>query len=251
MLAEFVKEITGLAQTQILEHAAGLQGEPRETFVITKDGKYREVRPEPEYPDPLELYSLAALVTMIKHDAQSATPPPYFVEVKDSSEVTCHTTPEKALYGKRGLLYRVIAKDVPGWETDTSLEYTEALIAIRTRFEHTADTDYLLKLLSDITNGAKVSYTDNGIASTIVTSKGIAMQEGQMIRPIVTLRPYRTFQEVMQPASEFHIRITERGIRFIAADGNMWKLAARRVVAEFLNAELEEMIADGKVFITI
>ena len=50
------------------------------------------------------------------------------------------------------------------------------MIALRTRFEHTTDTDYALKLLSEITTGAKVTFNDNGIATTVVTQKGIALQ---------------------------------------------------------------------------
>ena len=46
-----------------------------------------------------------------------------------------------------------------------------------------------------------------------------------------------------QPASQFLIRINERGILFTEADGGMWKLKARETVKsyfeEYLNAEIE------------
>ena len=42
-----------------------------------------------------------------------------------------------------------------------------------------------------------------------------------------------------QPASEFLIRITDRGIKFIEADGGMWRLAARKIIKAGLeNARL-------------
>ena len=61
---------------------------------------------------------------------------------------------------------------------------------------------------------------DNGIATTITTQKGVALQTNEQIRPLVKLRPYRTFQEVEQPESIFLIRVSDRGISFIEADGS-------------------------------
>lgn len=106
------------------------------------------------------------------------------------------------------------------------MPFEEALIALRTRFQPTADTEYALKLLSDITTGSKVTYNDNGVATSVVTKKGIDLQSNASIRPIIKLRPYRTFQEVEQPESQFLIRINERNISFIEA--RRWHVEAFR-----------------------
>ena len=60
-------------------------------------------------------------------------------------------------------------------------------------FRITQDAEYALKLLSDITTGSKVTYNDNGIATSVVTKTVVALQTNESIRPIVSLRPYRTF----------------------------------------------------------
>lgn len=125
------------------------------------------------------------------------------------------------------------------------------MIALRTRFEHTTDTDYALKLLSEITTGAKVTFNDNGIATTVVTQKGIALQGNESIRPIITLKPFRTFQEVEQPSSEFLIRITDRGIKFIEADGGMWRLAARKIIKAWLENALAVEVENGSVVVAL
>lgn len=70
-------------------------------------------------------------------------------------------------------------------------------------------------------------------------------------RPIINLRPYRTFQELEQPASDFLIRLDERYIRFIEADGGMWKLEARKAIKEYLEKELAELIADRVVVVAL
>lgn len=132
-----------------------------------------------------------------------------------------------------------------------TLPFEEAMIALRTRFQATADTEYALKLLSDITTGSKVTYNDNGVATSVVTKRGIDLQSNAVIRPIISLRPYRTFQEVEQPASQFLIRINERGISFVEADGGMWKLDARKTVKAYLENALDAEIAEDKVTVVL
>ena len=94
-------------------------------------------------------------------------------------------------------------------------------------------------------------YNDNGIATTVTTQKGVALQSNEQIRPIITLKPYRTFQEVEQPESIFLIRVNERGITFTEADGGMWKLKARQTVKAFLEEQLAEEVAGNGVYIAL
>lgn len=85
----------------------------------------------------------------------------------------------------------------------------------------------------------------------MVTKKGIDLQANEAIKPIIGLRPYRTFQEVEQPESVFLIRINERGISFIEADGGMWKLKARETIKAFLEDKLAAEINAGTVVVAL
>ena len=125
------------------------------------------------------------------------------------------------------------------------------MIALRTRFQPATDTEYALRLLSNITTGGKVTYNDNGVATSIITKRGVDLQGNEAIKPIIRLRPYRTFQEVAQPESQFLIRINERGITFIEADGGMWKLEARNTVKKYLEDNLKEEVEAGVVVIAL
>ena len=245
MIKEAIEEIVRLAAPSTLD----VEGK---MFLVDKNSSnIFEIHPEPEFPQCLSIYSLEALVKMIDTEAMNIFDKPLYVNVESFNIVNCYTQPLNKLRNQRGEVYQVRACDVPGWEENVQLPFEEALIAIRTRFQQTPDSEYLLRLLSDITNGAKVTYADNGIASSVVTQKGVALQDNSVIRPIVKLKPYRTFQEVDQPESEFHIRVSERGIRFIEADGGMWKLHARRTVAAFLRVELQKYVNEDSVVVTI
>ena len=222
-----------------------------DTFVIGKNGDVIHVHPDLDYAVEIQLYSLDALIQMIKTEAALKYNPPLYIEAFLYDKVKCFLQPDKDLRFYRQYLYTVMAQDIPGWKSEENLGFEQALIAVRTRFQQTKDTEYLLKLLSDITCGAKVTYADNGIATTVTAQKGIALQGMETIRPIITLKPYRTFQEVDQPASEFHIRISERGIRFIESDGGMWKLTARQTIVDYIKEKLATEVEDGHVIVML
>lgn len=219
-------------------------------YFTDRDGLVNEIKPDLEMRESINLTSLDALIKIVKTEAVKDYSLLY-VTVSTHNAVKCFTNPSENLRWNREYLYTASATDVPGWNDKVTMNFEEALIALRTRFQPATDTEYALRLLSNITTGGKVTYNDNGVATSIITKKGIDLQSNESIKPIIRLRPYRTFQEVEQPESEFLIRISERGITFIEADGGMWKLHARSIVKAFLEAELEEEVESGKVVITL
>lgn len=221
-----------------------------ETFIADSNGGCKQVRRELDKVKAINLSSLDALVAFVKTEA-CLDHKKIYLTVPDHKSVNCFTHPYGDLRNERVYLYTAEATDVPGWGEKVTLPFEEAMIALRTRFQATADTDYALKLLSDITTGSKVTYNDNGVATSVVTKRGIDLQSNAAIRPIISLRPYRTFQEVEQPASQFLIRINERGISFVEADGGMWKLDARKTVKAYLENALETEIGEGKVTVVL
>ena len=244
MLKEAIEKIQELVQPVIHEQDG-------ETFCIRKD-VIEQIFPEKAAPDMLELYSLDALVKMVKTEAVKTYELPIYVSVPSHLRAKCYGQPlGYAEHFERPIIYSAHATDTPGWEENVQLSFEEMQIALRTRFQETSDTNYALKLLSDITTGAKITFNDNGIATSVVTQKGISLQSNEAIRPIVKLKPYRTFQEVEQPESTFLIRISERGIRFVEADGGMWKLQARNNIKAYLEEALAEEIAAGDVVVAL
>lgn len=221
------------------------------TFFVNGDGFANEVRPSLNLIGTLALNSLDALVKMVKTEAKTNYATPLYITIPDHLTAVCYSQPSPDLRNARTTYYEATATDVPANQPAEKMAFEEAMIALRTRFQETPDTLYALRLLSGITTGAKMTINDNGIATTIVTHKCVATQANETIRPIITLKPYRTFQEVEQPASQFLIRVSERGISFIEADGGMWKLEARKTIMAYLVEAFEAEIADGTVVIAL
>lgn len=243
MLKEFIEHIQ--KTTQPLITTVG-----KSTFRVTAEGDVEEILPTIFHPDTLPLNSLDALVKLVRTEA-SEMDAPLYITIPDHLTVRCFGQPNTAERCFRQFYYEVYATDVPGCAEKVALGFEEAQIALRTRFQETPDTLYAMKLVSDISLGAKVIYNDNGIATTITTQKGVALQTNEQIRPLIKLRPYRTFQEVEQPESIFLIRVSDRGISFVEADGGMWKLAARETIKTFLEERLAQEVTEGSVIIAL
>lgn len=226
--------------------APGLVHIGDEDYIVCKDGGYTQVKKDLDLPECITLSSLDAVVTMVKTEAVKKFSP-VFVSIPTATSVNVFSEAAKEMREARAELYEAKATDVPGWEPSVKLPFDQAAVALQTRFQDGSDRDYCLQLLSNITTGAKVPYNDTGVATTVVTQKGVAPQQNQTIKPLVRLRPYRTFQEVKQPESLFLIRIDERGITFTEADGGMWRLEARKTVLAYLIASLADEIESGAV----
>ena len=232
MIKQAIEKIVELAGTQPIYNDGCV-------FVRDNEGGIVQLRTELDMPEVLDVNSLDALVALLRHGDPLPGLGTIYVSVKAHDRVNVFSEMRSDLRCLRCGLYSAASKDVPGWGTEVRLPFDQAAVALMTRFQESEDREYALRLLSQITTGAKVTYADNGIASTIVMQKGAALAENVTIRPLVKLRPYRTFQEVEQPEGLFLIRIQERGITFTEADGGMWKLTARKTVKAWLEKELE------------
>lgn len=245
MLKEFIEHIQQTTQPIIHETAYA-------AYAVTANGESKKIADFDCPLEPINLTSLDALVKLVQTEAVISEPNrPLFITIPDHLTVQCFSRFDVEDHNRRQTYYIAKATDVPGWESKVQLPFEEAQIALRTRFQDTPDTQYAMRLLTEISTGARITYNDNGVATTVVTKKGIDLQANEAIRPIITLKPYRTFQEVEQPDSMFLIRINERGISFIEADGGMWKLHAREIVKKYLEERLASEIEHGNVVVAL
>lgn len=243
MLKEFIEHIQKTTQPVIHQ----VEGS---TFVVSGYGDVKELRPAIYHPDTLSLSSLEALVTMVRTEAEHVTEPLY-ITIPSPLTVRCFGQPEPDARYFRQVYYEAKATDVPGFQ-DGFREQEKAIIELRSRFAPSEGVDYLLDLLSRISKDSGVTTNDNGISQTVEARQGVALKANVQVRPRVSLRPFRTFQEVEQPESEFLLRLDEEGrIGLFEADGGMWKLTARRTVKAFLESALEEAVAAGAVYIAL
>ena len=93
--------------------------------------------------------------------------------------------------------------------------------------------------LSNVKTTVETGMADDGVSQTVQAKKGIASVENVVLPNPVTLRPYRTFVEVEQPASKFVFRARDDdGMEFmlVEADGGAWRGEAMKNIKTFLEA---------------
>lgn len=211
-----------------------------------------EVRPEVILTPEKKLTSLDALVTLVKTEALKLQQSPLYIQADSFDHVSCFTQPgdEKHEF-LRTRLYQVGMTDVPGFR-EGFMGYEQAMITLRCAFQDNTDLQYLINLLSRIDVSAAVTTTDNGLSQQVETQNGIALKDYENVRPVVNLKPYRTFQEVDQPETAFLCRINDKcQIGLFEADGGMWKLKARENVKDFLAKQLQTEVDAKQVYITL
>lgn len=243
MLKEFIAHIQETTKAQIIEIGGS-------TFAVNADGGANEIRPMIDHPDTLPLASLDALVNLVRSEA-SGVESPLYITIPNHLTVRCFGRPAAKKRFHRQVYYEAKATDVPGFR-DGFREQERAIIELRSQFMPNEGTEYLLDLLSRISKESAVTSRDNGVSQEVEARQGIALSYGVKVKPIVPLRPYRTFQEVDQPESDFLLRLDGDGnIGFFEADGGMWKLRARETVKAFLEERLAEEVSSGAVIVAL
>jgi hypothetical protein len=107
------------------------------------------------------------------------------------------------------------------------------------------DTPHKLEILKYVGNSAGShveTVQDDGVTQRMTAKVELASVDLVEIPNPVTLRPYRTFNEIDQPESKFIFR-AQKGPQFalFPADNNAWKLAAKLSIKKYLQTEIPEL----------
>lgn len=224
-------------------------------YLISND-VYEEILPAKKpLPAPLIFTSLDSLVKTIKSersDILSAVNGGGTLYISVASPIRVEVFTGLDEHNRRAKVYTAIQELGCSWKGQSWFEHEEAMIVLQSQFAQNDGTEYLLDFLSRITDENSVSSDDNGMTQSVQVKKGIALAGRENIRPIVSLKPYRTFLEVEQPESSFLIRIKDGcKVGIIEADGGMWQFAARNSVKEYLEKAFEAEIAEGTVVVAL
>lgn len=120
------------------------------------------------------------------------------------------------------------------------IESEPFIIAAQACIVDDGDRETILKYLSEVVAISESTTSDNGATQGVTVKTGIASKAVKALPNPVTLRPYRTFIEVEQPASKFVFRAKQDGGRMqyllAEADGNAWCAEAMRNIKAYMEA---------------
>ncbi len=124
------------------------------------------------------------------------------------------------------------------------------IIALQAMFVQDEATAQLLKIVGNLKDETSVITKDDGVTQEVTARQGISMVAQVALPNPVTLRPFRTFREIAQPASSFVFRIKRTKDQapvcaLFEADGKQWQIEAILSIKEFLANALPDATIIG------
>lgn len=189
----------------------------------------------------IEMCTLTSLVDYIKGNIDSMSDK-MIIQVVDPETVVLFSQLNEERYREKMV---VVKARIPDFRFDTYMDQENYCINLQSKFIDDPDTDraLILKFAGTMEAGTIAEYGDDGVTQKATVKTGIASKGEAIVPNPVKLRPYRTFLEVEQPASEFIFRVKQNKYDGIScaifeADGGAWKIAATSSIKDYLQFEL-------------
>jgi len=227
-----------------------VQAEVRMVEIDGKQYATKELVPAPfPRPDPLtksiELTTLTGFIAFVKTKLGTENYAKQLIHVSDHRTVELFSDPI-GFHKQRERLIFSQADDLftGNFKFNTFVSHSTFMIAIQTLFqEGQYDWEKVTRIISTIKEERVTQSQDDGMAQNVTAKAGIAVVSDVEVPRIVTLKPYRTFREVEQPASQFVLRLQAKQgelpqIALFEADGGKWKTDAIEAISEYLKEEL-------------
>lgn len=239
MIKEALQYIVGLGEEKTRIEKVTLPGGKEEVYYTGDLERLSEYRPRAM--DHISMNTLTSLVDYIKGNIDIMSPR-MIVQVKSPGEVWLFSKLDEDR--KREYLVRVNAL-VPEFNYGRFIGHEEFVINVQSKFmsDPETDKDLILRFAGTVEQGTVAEYGDTGVTQKATVKTGIASKSDAVVPNPVKLRPYRTFVEVEQPASDFIFRMNDNGgitCALFEADGGAWKNAAMRNIKDYLEFELAD-----------
>jgi len=121
------------------------------------------------------------------------------------------------------------------------------IIMLHAEFVETESANYLKRITAGIVDSASAQINDNGISQSATVKSGISLVENIEIKNPLSLKPYRTFPEIVQPeiSSVFRIRKGSHGpeCALFESDGEKWKSDTIQTIKAWFKAELDDAVS--------
>lgn len=217
--------------------------------IVTVDGtNYStcDLKPVREpMPEAITVKNLSSLVEYLKTNVDDLILEELICHVESPTTVSI----KSALVGehqdrKTYIVAKLDQIELPFNKYIPAEEFCIALQACFTDEAPTAtDRGLVLKYAANVKTTLENTLSDDGVTQGVTIRKGIASVENVEMPNPVTLRPFRTFTEVEQPASSFVFRAksNDSGMHYmlVEADGGAWRSAAMHNIKAFMETQVE------------
>ena len=223
-------------------------------YVVDGDGDIHLLT-NPLVREPLALNQLTGLLDWISHEGIKIQDKKDFLMVQVVSPTEVRVIGRVNNQGSRSVYVDVnaVVDNIP---FGRFLDQEDMVILLQSQFVHDEeqqtekgidDRDILLQVVSNLRSDEVQQQTDDGVSQTVQINSGVASVSTVKVPNPVTLIPYRTFQEIEQPASKFIFRMHEgMTSALFEADNSQWKVEVKHRIKAFLNEEQQKAFGEIK-----
>jgi len=229
MLSEFIDKIV---QTAV----------PQKLIVDGREYFSRQLHPVLDpMPDSLFISTLTGLVDFVNDFGKSNI----LIHVHSHTQVSVVGQLQPMFLQRPSFITAIY--DPPKFPFNQWFGIEEFIIALQSMFVLEDNIREVLSIIGNIKDGTVKTYDDDGISQAVTTKAGVATVKEIKVPNPVCLKPYRTFNEIQQPESQFIFRMrsaVEGGAPtclLTEADGGKWKLDAILRIKEWLSKALPDI----------
>lgn len=197
----------------------------------------------PPVPSPLGVMTLSGFVALLEAGIESFHQTPCLVHVEAFNQVQLMAVISDKFGRRQTFVTAIASKPERNFMFNQYHPQEEFNIALRSMFVQDDALHQLVALAGNIAANAEVKQEDDGFSQNVSAKAGVYMLATVTAKPRVTLKPFRTFFEVDQPAGEYIFRVKRdeaKGIlcALFEADAGRWKLEAMDNIKLWLQQQL-------------
>lgn len=191
-------------------------------------------------PDPLKVHTLTGLVDYIKSadlvDLQGC-----FFQVQSPAEVRLFSEIVGSFEQRKNYIVAVTPES-RSYPFGHWLDPETFNIELQAKFVQEDGVKTLLAFAASIQESEVRTSKDDGISQEVTARAGISLVTSVKVPNPVTLRPYRTFMEVTQPAISCVFRVRKGPeLSLHEADGGEWRLFAISAIRDYLKKAMDDL----------
>lgn len=227
---------------EALQYVVGLSIEAEKTEVLQINGRTYADKSLTRYDKQpkaakIQAVTLTSLVDYI-HQCNREFPGSMIIHIISPTQVRLMSALDKER--EREVLFEINA-ETSEYRFDEWYDQERMMIELQANFQANDDLGLILKAVGNIEKKNGQEYSDDGVSQVATMKTGIATKSDVIVPNPVELIPYRTFQEVEQPASKFVFRIGDKEVpafKIVEAEGGIWKNEAISNIKAFLKENL-------------
>ena len=200
------------------------------------------------WPSAIELATLTGVVDFFKANIDKYNVEDLICTVRGPEELIITTKIDPVVKNRINVLEIDRMKAGNDFPFGHFLNNEDFIIKLKSLFVETEDQKRLLSYVSKLTVSDRIEAHDDGVTQTasVVRGSSGALKANEVAPSIVSLRPYRTFNEIEQPASQFLFRLRHGSDKvptcaLFEADGGAWKMTALQAIKKYLNDNIKNL----------